>query len=148
MTDLKVGKGPCYALFRPYHLTSLETPLSAARAVMHKRADLAPLDHPVAECTARAKRDLAPGDKLGKIGERDYRGFAMTWLEARDLGALPLGLAEAAKVTRPIRKGEPLTYQNCEPEDGLAVTQVRRRLDQADARFMPAGPRPAMGAQR
>ena len=40
LTDLKVGPGPCYALLRPYHLTSLETPLSAVRAVMHKRADL------------------------------------------------------------------------------------------------------------
>jgi len=124
MIDLKVGSGPCFAIFRPYHLTSLETPLSAARAVMYKRADLQPLDHPVAECTALAKRDLAQGEKLGKIGERDYRGFAMTWLEARDLGALPLGLAEAAKVTRPIRKGEQLTYENCEPDGELAVVRT------------------------
>jgi predicted homoserine dehydrogenase-like protein len=148
MIDLKVGSGPCFALFRPYHLTSLETPLSAARAVMHKRADLAPLDHPVAECTARAKRDLAPGERLGKIGERDYRGFAMTWLDARELGALPLGLAEAARVTRPIRKGEQLTSENCEPDAELAVVRARRRLDQSDARFMPSDPRPAMVARQ
>jgi predicted homoserine dehydrogenase-like protein len=148
MTDLKVGAGPCYALFRPYHLTSLETPLSAARAVMHKRADLAPLDHPVAECTALAKRDLAPGEKLGKIGERDYRGFAMRWIEARERGAVPLGLAEAAKVTKPIRKGEQLTYANCETEAEFAVTQARRRLDQSDARFMPAGSGQAREAGR
>jgi predicted homoserine dehydrogenase-like protein len=148
MTDLKVGKGPCYALFRPYHLTSLETPLSAARAVMRKRADLEPLDHPVAECTALAKRDLAQGETLGKIGERDYRGFAMSWIEARDLAAVPLGLAEGARVTRPIRKGEQLTYRNCEPDGSLAVTQARRRLDQSDARFMPAGERPAMAVRR
>jgi predicted homoserine dehydrogenase-like protein len=148
MTDLKVGNGPCYALFRPYHLTSLETPLSAARAVMHKRADLEPLDHPVAECAALAKRDLAEGETLGKIGERDYRGFAMSWIEARNLAALPLGLAEAARVTRKIRKGERLTYQNCEPDSSLAVTQARRRLDQSDARFMPAVEGPAIGVRQ
>jgi predicted homoserine dehydrogenase-like protein len=137
MTDLKVGPGPCYALLRPYHLTSLETPLSAVRAVMHKRPDMQPLDHPVAECAALAKRDLVPGQKLGKIGERDYRGFAMIWIEARQSGALPLGLAEAAKVVKPIKAGEKLSYENCVPEDDFVVTRTRRRLDQSDARFLP-----------
>jgi predicted homoserine dehydrogenase-like protein len=137
MTDLKVGPGPCFALLRPYHLTSLETPLSAIRAVMHKRPDMQPLDHPVAECVALAKRDLAPGQKLGRIGERDYRGFAMRWIEARHENALPLGLAEAAKVVKPIKAGEKLSYDNCVPNDDFVVTQTRRRLDQADARFLP-----------
>jgi predicted homoserine dehydrogenase-like protein len=137
MSDLKVGPGPCYALFRPYHLTSLETPLSAVRAVMHKRPDMQPLDHPVAECTALAKRDLSPGQKLGRIGERDYRGFAMSWVEARQAGALPLGLAEAARVVKPIKLGEALTYENCVPSEDFVVTQTRRRLDQSDARFLP-----------
>jgi predicted homoserine dehydrogenase-like protein len=137
MSDLKVGPGPCYALFRPYHLTSLETPLSAVRAVMHKRPDMQPLDHPVAECTALAKRDLSLGQKLGRIGERDYRGFAMSWVEARQAGALPLGLAEAARVVKPIKLGEALTYENCVPSEDFVVTQTRRRLDQSDARFLP-----------
>ena len=79
MADLKMGPGPCFALMRPYHLTSLEVPLSAARAVLHKRADMVPLDRPVAESVAVAKRDLAPGQMLEAIGLHDYRGFAMTW---------------------------------------------------------------------
>ena len=138
MTDLKVGPGPCFSIFRPYHLTSLETPLSAARAVAFGRADMQPLDRPVAECVAVAKRDLAPGETLAKIGEYDYRGWAMTWREARDIGAVPLGLAERAKVTHPIKAGGHLTYQNCTPDDSLVITQIRRRLDQADARFVEA----------
>jgi predicted homoserine dehydrogenase-like protein len=149
LTDLKVGPGPCYTLFRPYHLTSLETPLSAARAVIHRRADLQPLDEPVAECVSLAKRSLAPGETLGKIGEGDYRGFAMTWLDAREAGAVPLGLAEGAKVTKPIGKGEKLTYGNCAPNNALVVTQTRRRLDEADARFLPASRRvPALSSRR
>ncbi|TIU20659.1 MAG: homoserine dehydrogenase, partial [Mesorhizobium sp.] len=98
MIDLKVGKGPYFTIFRPYHLTSLEVPLSAARAVVYKRADMEPLDHPVAEAVAVAKSDLGLGQSLGMIGENDYRGFAMTWEDARARGALPLGLAERAKV--------------------------------------------------
>ncbi|MDF2997886.1 MAG: dihydrodipicolinate reductase [Xanthobacteraceae bacterium] len=138
IADLKVGPGPCFALIRPFHLTSLEVPLSAARAVLHGRPDLEVLDHPVAECAAVAKRDLTPGQKLGKIGEYDYRGFTMAWRDARDGFALPLGLAERATVLKPVRKGERLTYDNCAPDEELVVTQIRRRMDQADAVYLAA----------
>ncbi|WP_427025607.1 NAD(P)H-dependent oxidoreductase [Aureimonas ureilytica] len=138
MSDLKMGLGPNYTIFRPYHLTSLEVPLSAVRAVVKKAADMQPAERPVAECVTLAKRDLNPGDTLGKIGEYDYRGFAMTWEGARDEGALPLGLAERARVIKPIKAGEKLTYANCEPDDSLVITQIRRRLDQADGRFADA----------
>jgi len=136
MIDLKVGKGPYFTIFRPYHLTSLEVPLSAARAVLHKRADMEPLDHPVAEAVAVAKRDLGLGQSLGMIGESDYRGFAMTWEDARRRGALPLGLAERAKVVKPVKAGDFLSYDNCVPDDSMVVTQIRRRLDQSDGRFV------------
>lgn len=138
MADLKVGPGPCFALIRPFHLTSLEVPLSAVRAVMHGTRDMEVLDHPVAECTAVAKRDLAPGAVLGRIGEYDYRGYTMSWRDARDSFALPLGLAERARVLKPVKAGERLTYDNCLPDEQLIVTQIRRRLDQADAQFLAA----------
>ncbi|GLS37631.1 homoserine dehydrogenase [Mesorhizobium tianshanense] len=136
MIDLKVGKGPYFTIFRPYHLTSLEVPLSAARAVVYKRADMEPLDHPVAEAVAVAKSDLGLGRSLGMIGENDYRGFAMTWEDARARGALPLGLAERAKVVKPVKSGDLLTYENCVPDDSMVITQIRRRLDQSDGRFV------------
>ncbi len=135
MIDLKVGKGPFFTLFRPYHLTSLEVPLSAARAVLHGRADMVPLEHPVAEAVTVAKRDLKPGETLGKIGETEYRAWAMTASEARNANALPLGLAEGALIVKPVKAGEYLTYGNCVPDESLIVTQIRKRLDQEDARF-------------
>lgn len=136
MADLKVGPGPCFTLFRPYHLTSLEVPLSAVRAALGGRPDLQPLERPVAECAAVAKRDLWPGQVLGKIGEYDYRGFAMRWEDARAANALPLGLAERATVLHPVRAGERLGYDNCRPDDDLVITQIRRRLDQGDAQYL------------
>ncbi|WFP75736.1 homoserine dehydrogenase [Mesorhizobium sp. WSM4906] len=136
MIDLKVGKGPYFTIFRPYHLTSLEVPLSAARAVVYKRADMEPLDHPVAEAVAVAKTNLGTGQSLGMIGENDYRGFAMTWEDARAKGVLPIGLAERAKVVKPIKAGDFLTYENCVPDDSMVITQIRRRLDQSDGRFV------------
>ena len=135
MIDLKVGKGPYFTLFRPYHLTSLEVPLSAARAVLHKRADMVPLDQPVAEAITVAKRDLKAGETLGKIGETEYRAWAMTHAQARTANAIPLGLAENARVIKPVKAGEYLTYENCAPDDSFIVTQIRKRLDQSDARL-------------
>ncbi len=132
LVDLKVGKGPYFTLYRPYHLTSLEVPLTAARAVLYGRADMQPLDEPVAEAVAVAKRDLAVGDTLGMIGETDYRGWAMTASDAASADALPLGLAERAKITRPVKAGTALTYADCVPDENLVITQLRAELDARD----------------
>lgn len=109
MNDLHLGEGPYYTFYRPYHLTSLEVPLSAARAVMYGTSDMKPLDRPVAEVCALAKRDLQPGDMLDSIGETCYRSWAMRADEARSAGALPVGLLEGGIVTKSISKGDLIT---------------------------------------
>ncbi len=63
------------AFFRPYHLTSLEVPLTAARIMLYGRPDMVPLPSPVAEVCAVAKRDLAVGETFDAIGETCYRSF-------------------------------------------------------------------------
>jgi predicted homoserine dehydrogenase-like protein len=130
MSDLRIGDGPYVSFFRPYHLTSLEVPLSAAAAVLFGQSHMQPLPVPVAEVGARAKRDLAPGETLDAIGEYSYRGFALTRDDAQRLGALPLGLAQGAKVTQRIAKGDYLTYANCAPDAGLRIVQLRREQDE------------------
>lgn len=135
MIDLKVGKGPYFTLTRPFHLTSLEVPLSAARAVMHGEPDMVPIDRPVADAVAVAKRDLNSGEILGRIGQADYRGFAVTWQDGRKGGYVPIGLAEKAVVTKPIKAGDIITYANSVPDEDLIITQIRHKLDAADAHF-------------
>ena len=110
--------------------------LSAVRAVIQGTADMQPLDHPVTECVAVAKRGLKPGETLGKIGQVDYRGHATIWREARDAKAILIGILEKAEVTRQIKAGQPLTYDACTPDTSMVVTQIRQRLDQSDARFV------------
>ena len=129
MNDLQLGEGPYYTFFRPYHLTSLEVPLSAAAAVLHGQSAMRPLATPVAEVGARAKRDLAPGEKLDAIGEYCYRGFALSRVDALAQNALPLGLAQGATVTRNIAAGDYLTYANCAPDERLRIVQVRKLQD-------------------
>jgi len=130
MNDLQLGEGPYYTFFRPYHLTSLEVPLSAAAAVLYGQSHMRPLPLPTAEVGALAKRDLAAGQTLDAIGEYCYRGFALSRVDALALNALPLGLAQGAKATRPIAKGEYLTYNNCAPDQRLKIVQLRFAQDE------------------
>ncbi len=130
MDDLHVGKGPYYSFFRPYHLTSLEVPLTAARIVLYGKPDMVPLPRPVAEVCAVAKRDLAAGETFDAIGETCYRSWTMTVDEAQARGAVPVGLLEGGKVLKPVRKGELLTAQNAEPDTTTKLYQLRRRQDQ------------------
>ncbi|MEE9375781.1 MAG: Gfo/Idh/MocA family oxidoreductase, partial [Rhizobiaceae bacterium] len=64
LSDLHLGEGPYYTFYRPYHLTSLEVPLSAVRAVLYGTSDMKPLPRPVAEVCALSKKDLKAGDTL------------------------------------------------------------------------------------
>lgn len=129
VADLKVGKGPYFTLLRPYHLTSLEVPLSAARAVLYGEADMQMADVPHAECGARAKRDLKVGETLDRIGMPDYRGFALAYPDSVARKALPIGLAEGAVIIRPIAKGDLITYDNARPNADLTITKIRHALD-------------------
>ncbi len=129
MDDLHVGTGPYYGFFRPYHLTSLEVPLTAARIMLHNRADMVPLPRPVAEVCALAKRDLAAGETLDAIGETCYRSYTMTVEDARAASCLPVGLLEGGKTKSPIRKGELITSLNATPDTSTLLYELRQKQD-------------------
>jgi predicted homoserine dehydrogenase-like protein len=130
MDDLHIGKGPYYSFFRPYHLTSLEVPLTAARIMLYGRPDMVPLPNPVAEVCAVAKRDLAVGDSFDAIGETCYRSFILTVGDARAQQAIPVGLLEGGKVTAPVKKGELLTRHNAAPDKTTRLFALRQLQDE------------------
>ena len=129
MHDLKLGKGPYYTFYRPYHLTSLEVPLSCARAVLYKTADMVPLPTPSSEVCAVAKKDLKVGDALDAIGEYTYRAWIMTYEGAQKANAIPCGLLEKAIVTQAIKKGELITTANTRVDKDSAIVKLRQRQD-------------------
>ena len=129
MEDLKMGEGPYFTFFRPYHLTSLEVPLTCARVVLYGKADMVPMPRPVAEVCALAKKDMSVGETLDQIGEYCYRTWIMTAPEARDAGAIPCGLLTGAKVTAPIRKGELITRANAAVPASSKIAILRARQD-------------------
>ncbi len=129
MEDLKMGHGPYFTFHRPYHLTSLEVPLTCARVVLYGKPDMVPLAKPVAEVCAVAKKNLQPGDTLDAIGEYTYRAWIMTASEAREAQAIPCGLLHGAKVTKPIAKGQLVTTANTDVPANSRIAELRARQD-------------------
>lgn len=111
MQYLSMGQGPNYALYRPYHLCSLETPLSVAKAVLDNQSTIVPLAKPVAETVAVAKIDLKAGDTLDGIGGYTVYGTIITVEDAKVAGAVPLGLInKKSRLTKDVLKGSLITY--------------------------------------
>jgi predicted homoserine dehydrogenase-like protein len=123
------GAGPNHVFYRPYHLTSLETPISVARAAVYGEPTIVPLPAPTAEVVAVAKRDLKAGEKLAGIGSADYYGRVYRVEEAT--GMLPLGLASGARTTRPVARGEVIARSGVELAEESLVVALRRLQDTA-----------------
>ncbi|HKH76340.1 MAG TPA: Gfo/Idh/MocA family oxidoreductase [Rubrobacteraceae bacterium] len=126
---LGMGGGPNHVFYRPYHLTSLETPLSVARAVVFGEEAIISRTRPTAEVVAVAKRDLDAGEKLGGIGGADYYGTVYPVSDAREM--LPLGLAAGARTTRPVPKGSVIPRAGVELPENSFVVNLRRLQDAA-----------------
>jgi predicted homoserine dehydrogenase-like protein len=136
MNDLHLGEGPYYSFVRPYHLTSLEVPLSAAAAVLFGQCNMRSLPIPSAEVGCVAKRALEVGETLDRIGGYCYRAFTLTRPDAAERKALPVGLAEKGRVVRPVAAGELLTYANVEPDPHQRILEVRRLQDRMVAALL------------
>lgn len=131
MEYLKMGSGPNYVLFRPYHLTSLETPLSVAKAYFNNEQTIAPRKGMIAETVAIAKKDLNPGDKLDAIGGYTVYGKIMTFGDAEALGALPIGLVHGQVVTKAVKKGEVILMDGIENSSDLFIWELRKLQKQS-----------------
>jgi predicted homoserine dehydrogenase-like protein len=128
MKFYSMGPGPYYLLYRPYHLCSIETPLSIAEAVIYREATLAP-NKMVSEVVPIAKRNLTAGEIIGDIGSADIYSTLYTYEEAQAKNAIPTGLAPGGKVLKSISKGEILTKDNVAPDTTKIVYKLRQMQD-------------------
>lgn len=128
MRFLKMGDGPNYVLYRPYHLTSLETPISIARAYLYNEATIVPmLDRPVAEVVAVAKKDLKKGERFDGIGEYTVLGRIYTYEEAKDKNLVPIGLINNKAVAKvDIKKGQLISYDMVELDESTEIYKLRQ----------------------
>ena len=125
-----MGTGPNYLLYRPYHLCSIETPITAVQAVLYGESTAHPMDHLISECITIAKTDLKVGQMLDAIGEYCYRATIELADVARAGNMLPVGLAKGAVLKTDVAKDEVITYDMVELDNSSVLLQLRRMQDQ------------------
>jgi predicted homoserine dehydrogenase-like protein len=106
----KLGEGPLYLFYTPYHLCHFEVPLTAARAVLFNDAAITPLGAPLVEVVATAKINLRAGETLDGIGCYMTYGQCETAEITAEQQLLPMGLAEGCVLTRDIQRDQVITY--------------------------------------
>lgn len=130
MSYLSMGDGPNYVLYRPYHLTSLETPLSVAYAVLDNQYTIVPLGKPVAETVTVAKKDLKSGEYLDGIGGFTVYGTIQSVENSKKENTLPIGLVnKKTKLKVDVKKGQMITYDMVELDKNSLVYQLRKEQD-------------------
>jgi predicted homoserine dehydrogenase-like protein len=125
----KLGKGPLYSFYVPYHLTIFEVSLSIARVVLFGDAPIAPIAGPVVDVIAVAKTDLEPGMVIDGLGGYLTYGMCENHTAVSAGGLLPMGLAEGCTLRRPVAKDGSLTWEDVvAPSDSL-VHRLRAEQD-------------------
>ncbi|AHL71322.1 NAD(P)-dependent oxidoreductase [Bacillus altitudinis MN12] len=127
---LKVGKGPHYTLYRPFHLASLETPVTIAKAVLQHDSSIHPIGVPVSETVAVAKRDIKAGETLDGIGGYSVRGVLETHQDMKANGHIPIGLISGKVVAKKdIKLGQFLSHDDVELDANTTVWKLRSLQD-------------------
>ncbi len=125
MQYFKMGDGPLYVFYTPYHLPHLEVPITVARAVLFQDAAVAPNAGPVCDVITIAKRDLRTGEEIDGIG--GFMSYGM--IENSDVckanNILPMGLSEGCRLKRSIVKDQAITYADVEMPKGRLCDRLR-----------------------
>lgn len=131
----KLGEGPLYSFYTPYHLCHFEVPLSVARVVLFNDAVLVPLGGPLVDVVATAKIDLKAGETIDGIGYFMTYGQCENSDVTQAENLLPIGLAEGCRLKRDIPKDQVLTYDDVELPEGRLCDKLRA---EQNAYFAPA----------
>ncbi|GAB2955518.1 NAD(P)-dependent oxidoreductase [Hymenobacter coalescens] len=140
----KLGPGPLYSFYQPYHLIYAEIPNSIARMVLFQDVTMAPLGAPVVEVITLTKTALPAGHRLDGLGGYDTYGQCENARTARLENLLPVGLAEGCVLKRAVPRDTVLTFDDVElPADNL----VQRLWREQTALFFPHLQPPAAAQQ-
>lgn len=126
----KLGKGPFYCFYTPYHLCHFEVPNSVARAVLFDDPVLTPKAGPVVGVIAVAKKDLQEGEVIGDFGGYEVYGVADNIEPIRSERLLPVGLALGCTLKRAVKKDTPLTFEDVNVPSGRVVDRLYAEQEQ------------------
>jgi predicted homoserine dehydrogenase-like protein len=126
----KLGEGPLYSFYVPYHLTVFEVPLSVARVVLFNDVVIAPTYGPRVDVVATAKKALQAGEALDALGGYMTYGQCENADIVHQQRLLPMGLAEGCVLRRDVPQDQVLTWEDVQPPKGSLVHQLRAEQDQ------------------
>jgi len=126
---LKMGDGPYYTFYVPYHLPHLESPLTVARAVLFQDAAISPAGAPVADVLTAAKCDLKAGEVIDGIGGFHTYGLIDEIAVAREGNYVPMSLIEGCELKRDIGKDEIISYSDVNVPGDRLCDQLRSEQD-------------------
>lgn len=143
----KLGEGPFYVFYTPFHLPHIQIASTIGRAAIHRDPTVAPRGGPVCEVVAVTKRDLKAGEQLDGVGGFCTYGLIENSATARALNALPVALSEGCVLRRDVSKDQMLSFDVLERWPiGLAVDLWHEQVTQwptpsrfASVQSMPAG---------
>ncbi len=122
---LKMGDGPLYTFYIPYHLPHLETPITAARLVLFNDAAIAPVGSPVADVLTTAKINLKAGDTLDGIGGYHTFGQVDNYILSQANNFLPMSLSEGCILKKDITKDTIISYDDIILPNNRLCDQLR-----------------------
>jgi len=121
----KLGEGPLYSFYTPYHLCHFEVPTSLARAVDFQDSVIAADGAPQVEVVATAKTDLSAGTVIDALGGYHTYGEAERASLTAAQRLLPMGVAEGCTLLRPVAKDSTLTYDDVRLPDNRLIDKLR-----------------------
>lgn len=126
----KLGEGPLYSFYTPYHLCHFEVPNTIARAALLGDATIKPLGTPMVEVITVAKKDMKAGATLDALGGYCYYGECEKAPVAAAENLLPVGLAEGCVLTRDVAKDEAISYADVTVPEGRLADRLRKEQDE------------------
>ena len=125
----KLGEGPLYSFYTPYHLCHFEVPNTIVRAVDFADAALSPPAGQRVDVVATAKQDLKAGHTVDGLGGYDTYGVAESSPVTRAERLLPMGVAEGCTLVRDVAKDAVLTYDDVTLPPGRLVDALREEQE-------------------
>ncbi len=125
MAYLKMGDGPLYMFYQPFHLPPWQIIHSVARAALFSDPTITPRGAPVCDTISYAKKDLKAGDVLDGVGGHTCYGLVERYETCRSDNALPIAVSLDCRLTRDIPKDSPITYGNVALPSGRVVDRLR-----------------------
>jgi predicted homoserine dehydrogenase-like protein len=126
----KLGTGPFYCFYTPYHLCHFEVPNTVARAVLFSDAAVSPIGPLQVEVVATAKIDLKSGQVLDGLGGYMTYGLCENATAVRTEELLPIGLAEGCRLKTDIPKDRVLKNEDVLLPEGRFVDKLRAEQDE------------------